>query len=304
MAMLLKMLGLGPVIGGSAASPRASANVWIENIDPLDTVDDVTRKVIDFVAPSVRFTVPGGNGTSAYDFTLLYLTSVVPEMVSDKQAVASCEWGQLTTAAPLMNDPNNPGQTRSPSQTPTTEVLGPEYNFDTAGGTKHVTQSVYNRYAISSTVAGNFGAPDVKRAVGVSKDGVAGVDIASGDLKWSVRVKGVRVTSAYIDTLVNATGKINRFTWYGREQEELLFLGASGSHRAGEGWEVTYNFHQSKNRTNVKVSNDLTVPVVRGHDYLWVTYKDSVVSDFKVQVPKDVYCEQVYETADFDDLEI
>jgi hypothetical protein len=303
LTMQLSMLGLGPRIGGSADNPRATANVLIRNIDPTYDEDDITKKVIQFVAPTVNFTVPNPTGETAHTYTLLYLDSVLPEMISDVDAVAAVEWN-LVKSTPLTRIDPATGQSRKPSETPDTQILGPEYSFDTSGGTKHITQSQFTRYAIK-TGGGNFSAPNVKGAIGVSKDRVEGCDIVTGEFKWQLKVKGVPVTTNYMDTLVELTGTVNLSQWHGREPEELLFLGATGTYKAGDAWEVTYSFAQKKNRTNVEVvPGAITIPIVKGHDFLWAAYPDTVDTGFTVKIANRVYCEQVYERKDFDRLGI
>lgn len=309
LTMKLSMLGLGPKIGGSKDAPRASANVLIQDIDPAYNVADVQQKVIEFVAPTVNFTVPSGGGTTLYETTVLRLVSSgPPEFIDHKTAVCPVEWGLVTAAALVQPDPANPGQTRQPSQTPETETLGPEYTIDTTAGTKHITQSVWTRYAIKKGGTGNFSAPSYNRAIGVTKDGVEGCDIPTGDMRWSVRVKGIPVTHKYIKTLKELTGKINTYEFYNRKREELLFLGAQLNYKPGVGWEGTYNFHESEEQTNVPIADGITIPVVRGHDYVWVTYVPTEITvganKYKAQVPDAAYCEQVIETRDFDRLGI
>ncbi len=223
LTMRLQMIGLGPRIGGSAENPIAKAEVLIENIDPSYSVADVEKKVIDFVDPTVQFLVPNPDGLVPYTLTILHLTSVLPEMVSHDKAKADVEGGLLKSANPETID-SKTGEKKKASEKGSDEELGPEFTWDTSGGTKHVTQSVYTRSAQKVGGAGNFSAPDVKRAIGIAKDKVEGCDIASGDLKWSMKIKGLRITRNYIRKLAEMTGTTNRYTFFGAEREELLLF--------------------------------------------------------------------------------
>lgn len=310
--MHCELLTLTPRIGGSSDQPRASAMVLVRDVErEVHNEDDVVRTVIDFLTlvgyATVRFSVPDPTGIAAYSYTLLHLRSVLPEWISDTAMAAAVEWG-LVRATPTLvaaGGGGGGGAPTRPSEAPADEVMGPEYSFDTSGGTKRITQSVYTRAAIKvGGGAGSFTAPDVRRAIGVSRDRVEGCDIVTGDLKWSVAVKGLPVTPEYIDTLVELTGTTNLFPFFNREVEELLFLGASGTYKPGDAWTVTFNFHQGANRTAVEIAPGLTFPEVRAHDYIWCTYSETVVGGFTVQTPIAAYCEQVYERKDFDRLGI
>ncbi|MBC7077795.1 MAG: hypothetical protein H5T92_05745 [Synergistales bacterium] len=85
----------------------------------------------------------------------------------------------------------------------------------------------------------------------------------------------------------------------------MLFLGASGSKRGEEDWEITFRFAASPNATGLTVG-EITGIAKKGWEYLWVRYADDVDDDAKVLVkrPIAVYVEQVYQYGDFSQLEI
>lgn len=178
------------------------------------------------------------------------------------------------------------------------------YQFDTGGGTQHITQSIQTvgRYAPAGKMA-----PDFRGAIGVTHDSVEGVDITIPVYSFSEThyIAADQVTGAYKATLFALTGKVNNASFRGFAAGEVLFLGASGSKRGEEDWEITFRFAASPNATGLTVG-EITGIAKKGWEYLWVRYADDVDDDAKVLVkrPIAVYVEQVYQYGDFSQLEI
>jgi hypothetical protein len=179
------------------------------------------------------------------------------------------------------------------------ETGGSSYQFDTGGGTQHITQSLetVGRYAPPSRAA-----PDFQGAVGVTHDNVEGVDITVPVYNFSEThyVAAEQVTGPYKAALFFLTGKVNGAEFRGFAPGEVLFLGASGSKRSEEDWEITFRFAASPN------VEDLTIGGIegiakKGWEYLWVRYADDedVVAKVLVKRPIGVYVERVYQTGDF-----
>jgi len=179
----------------------------------------------------------------------------------------------------------------------------PTFSFDTSGGSQHITQSKQN---ISRTAASGE-APDYKGAIGVTQNGVEGVDITVPvyTFTYTYYLAPERVTQSFRAILFVLTGKVNSGPFRGFSGGEVLFLGASGSIRRGEKWELTLRFAASQNRTNINVGS-ITVPSKKGWEYLWVRYTEHEDKTAKmlVQQPIAAYVEQVYDEADFSPLEI
>jgi len=76
------------------------------------------------------------------------------------------------------------------------------------------------------------------------------------------------VTPAYRGTLFALTGKVNSAAFKGCAAGECLFLGAAGSKRGADDWEIAYRFAASPNRTNI-VIGEITVASKKGWEYLW-----------------------------------
>jgi len=179
----------------------------------------------------------------------------------------------------------------------------PTFSFDTTGGTQHITQS---KQTISRTAVSEA-APDFKGAIGVTSNGVEGVDITVPVyvFTYTYYLAPERVTQSFRLQIFALTGKVNSGGFRGFAAGEVLFLGATGSIRRGEKWEITFRFAASQNRTSIKVG-DITVPSKKGWEYLWVKYAEHEDEDAKtlVQQPVAAFVEKVYDEGDFSPLEI
>jgi len=178
------------------------------------------------------------------------------------------------------------------------------FNFDTGGGTQHITQSLST---VGSYAAPGMTNPNFRGAIGVTHDTVEGVDITVPVYHFSEThyKPASQVTDAYKGTLFGLTGKVNSAAFHGCAAGECLFLGASGSKRGDDDWEITYRFAASPNRTNLTIG-DITGVAKKGWEYLWVHYVDDEDATAKrlVKRPAFVRVEKVYETGDFSGLGI
>jgi hypothetical protein len=192
------------------------------------------------------------------------------------------------------------------------------YNFDTMGGTQHITQSLntVGSYADSSIPS----APDFHGAIGVSNANgnseVQGVDITVPIYNFSEThyLTTEQVTPEYKGTLFQLTGKVNNAAFRGLAAGECLFLGASGTLHGtefndgtsgGGDWEITFRFAASPNKTGITIGS-ITGISKKGWEYLWVRYADAEDMDAMAMVKRPVaaYVEQVYQEADFSVLDI
>lgn len=173
------------------------------------------------------------------------------------------------------------------------------YEFDTGGGTAHITQSLNT---LSGTPApGVATAPDFNGAIGVTSQGVEGVDIVVPVFNFSEThyIDAASVSGAYIATLYNLTGKVSSTSYKGFAAGELLFKGAQGMLKDWTTWQLKYNFAASENASSLAVG-PITVPLKRGWDYLWVAYAENedASAGHLVKRPLAAYVEQVHWMAD------
>ncbi len=164
---------------------------------------------------------------------------------------------------------------------------------------------------------GGRGAINYNRAIGVSRDGVAGTDVTVPKLEFQMIRDFQGMTMDYIRTVRALTGRKNDAVFFGFEPGELLFLGASGAPSqnnqaaAAPLCRVTFRFAASSNVEDLDLVPDdasgnhlLRVASKRGWDYLWVFYKDDVdpVSNTMRPRPDAAYVEEVALDGDFSEL--
>ena len=184
------------------------------------------------------------------------------------------------------------------------EVGESVFSFDTGGGTTHITQA---KEHVQDYFFEGDAAPDFQGAIGVTRDSVEGCDIVVPVYNWSEThyLASATVTGPYKAALFALTGKTNDAAFKGFAAGEVLFLGASGSQRGDESWEITFRFAASPNVTGL-VIGELTGVDKKGWEYLWVRYEDAEDSDAKciVKRPTSVHVERVYDAGDYADLGI
>lgn len=176
------------------------------------------------------------------------------------------------------------------------------FEFDTGGGTQHVTQSLAT---VASYAPGEETAPDFKGAIGVTQNTIEGVDITVPVYNFSEThyLPAAYITDSYKRGLLLLTGKVNNASFRGFAAGEVLFLGAAGSLRSASDWEIGFRFGASLNRANFTVG-DITGIDKKGWEYMWVRYDEAESEGVTVKRPVAVYIERVYDYADFSRLAI
>ena len=212
------------------------------------------------------------------------------------------------------------------------------WDFDTSGGTSHVTQSIAT---VAVYTPAGIKAADNHGAIGYNGKAIEGVDIVTPVFQFTVvkTMTTAEVTNAYIQTLFGITGYVNSTPFLGMfDPGEVLFLGASGSQKGADEWSLTYRFAASPNRTGLTVGAPVvpgtgtyasqpgtgtaasgvdtgTGPIIpgtgtgpyggiagiakKGWEYLWIRYDKAISGTLDVEIPCQVSVEQVYLYADF-----
>jgi len=167
------------------------------------------------------------------------------------------------------------------------------YEFSTTGGTEKITQSLATRRYPEN-------APNMGGVIGYNDGQVEGVQVHMPTMKltYKVQLAAADVTPGYRAMLFWLTGTTNDRTWNGFNQGEVLFVGATGTIKNLEYWEISYEFLCQPNRTNLVIGN-IVVPLKRGWEYLEVLYEDAADQGKAIRKPLAVYVHQVYREADF-----
>jgi len=141
--------------------------------------------------------------------------------------------------------------------------------------------------------------PNYRRAIGVTENSVEGCDVYVPRFEWSVTYQANVITWDYLMTVWRLVGCKNKDKFYGANPGEVLYLGMNGSYSVSDRWSITHKFSVIPNELNVKVSDEITIPIKRGWDYLWVRYKRIVESNTVMHVPAVAYTEEVIPDGDF-----
>lgn len=265
---------------------------------------------------------PSGAGEGATS-DLLYTikgTATTSEALAAVLAVAPAVYDgkplQSAEVDPVFVDSGNPNASiwegkahyaRKQDQEP--KVGEESYEFDTTGGTEHVTQSLESIGAWAS--GGPFSPLVWGGAIGPTSDGVEGCDIVSRVYRWNEThiLDKEEVTEAYKDKLFMLTGTVNNASFRGKAQGSVLFMGCRGAARGDDDVEITFQFAASRNRTLPDIPSydeELISGVYkRGWEYLWIRYADDETpSGEPRKVAVSAHTERVYEYSDFSQLGI
>lgn len=147
-----------------------------------------------------------------------------------------------------------------------------EYAFDTTGGTQRITHGL----TISKTTFSGGTVQENHGGINVTENGAEGVDWPVPRFAWTEThyLDDLVVTDAYKAVLRDMTGRVNNGTWRNNAAGEVRFMGARGSKRSGEQWQIAFSFEAEKNATGIVISagtaHEITVPAKQGFHYLWL----------------------------------
>lgn len=184
------------------------------------------------------------------------------------------------------------------------EVGSVVLEFDTGGGSVHITQSLST---VASYALPGETAPDFKGAINATKDSVDGVDIDAPAMKATCRIALLPedYSDSYVATLSYLAKKVNNAPFKGWAAGEVRFDAGVVTKNGSDKVEIMLSFLISPNATGLTVG-EITGIDKDGWDYLWVLYEDSVDADahWLPKQPVAVYVERVYDRADFSALGI
>lgn len=177
--------------------------------------------------------------------------------------------------------------------------LGFGLGFNTTGATQHITQSFETMEKVGDGA-------DTKRAIGVSKDGVAGCDVPVSKFELIITRELKRLSMRYIHKMRKCIGHTNSDLWNTFEPHEALFLGCDAPvAQGGVGeilqWTLTYHFLIGDHEKDIHIGDLSPIKLKRAHDYLWVGYRADVepTAGVVLQVPKHAYVERVTKSKSF-----
>jgi len=188
------------------------------------------------------------------------------------------------------------------------------YSFDTSGGTQHIMQSLETRQVKAAPALPGppiVPAPkvrDYKGAINLTRNEqgevtVDGLDIYVPVFAWSEThyLPDVFISPTYKKDLKSLSAKLNDRTWREYARGEVLFIGARGSGRSYQDWEMSFSFLAADNISNLDVG-DITGIAKGAWDHVWFEYEpiDTGAPDhLKVIRARVARVERVYEYHDF-----
>jgi hypothetical protein len=141
--------------------------------------------------------------------------------------------------------------------------------------------------------------PSFGGLVGVTADGVEGVEVPGPGQEFTVEVDFLTMTQSYINLCDWLSGCVNSSAYLGRAAGELLFHGMECSYEIGAGGTIillsstaSFKFEVSPNMTNIPVG-PFVIPSKRGWDYLWPRTVDVVSNNTVIKHVKSVHIDQV-----------
>lgn len=150
-------------------------------------------------------------------------------------------------------------------------------------------------------------APDNQRAIGLTKDGVAGVDVPS--MKVGVGITfPTDLNLPLVRTLLRIDEpKTNDRAWLGFAADELLYTGMEAQGGDTTQGSITLHFDGGMNwpagdpRCQIGGAN-LVIPGKKAHEYVWVIYSDQVTDNVLYPIPRAAYVERLFDSMDFAEI--
>ena len=228
-------------------------------------------------------------GSPATLGTLVRDTYTVKESHVDENTPADCIWdGEVNYVAASTLAAKQP-----------LPVGGKLRSFSISGETQHITKSFATVHSYAPT---GKTAPNMKQAIGVTKDGVDGCDISVSAYNFEERVTiaGGDVNDVYKRILAQAANTVNDAAFKGFAKGEVRYLGCDANEREDGNWEFVHRFSAKPNQAG-KTIGDITGVAYEGWHYVWILFEPAEDDTAKklAFVPAAVYVERVYDYSPF-----
>lgn len=146
-------------------------------------------------------------------------------------------------------------------------------------------------------------APDFGGMIGVTQNGVDGVDVIIPAFKFTRHrtIEGSEYNDSFENALANVAGRVNKAPFTGKPAGTVLLVGVDSQYNPSEDqYELTYEFEYSANETGISIGG-ITGIEKGGWEYLWVYYEDVEDSDSGRTIKKPIAAirEQIVKVGDF-----
>jgi len=192
-------------------------------------------------------------------------------------------------------------------------------SFDIGGASVHINVASGNSPGSDQSTVGydsdGNAAPDPKNMIGLQPDGTtSGTDVIDGTYTYTLTqyFEDADITGSYKEDLVRLVGRLNTAVFDNHAAQVVRFDGVSGSQTEEDKWALVFRFSVRPNQSNVKMKmadgKTLTIPLIRGWQYLWVYYTTIDMPwnnlNLRVQAPMLAYVQDIYKLDDFGDLNL
>jgi hypothetical protein len=173
--------------------------------------------------------------------------------------------------------------------------------YRTTGQTARIIQGYGTVY---SAQLGGGTPPNFGGLIGVTRDGVEGVDVPIPSFSFSIDFRFSAVSQAYLYLCHQLTGCVNTVPYLGLAAGELLFTGIDGEVGVGSGGTIilssspiSFNFEASPNLSSLQVAS-FTVPFKYGWDYLWPRTVEEANNNTVIRKTTSIHVDRVFRWAD------
>ncbi len=259
--------------------------------------------------------VAGSNATEEYLYNLWEDDPGQPKISEDDAeayvaANTDAAKGDLTERVIVLTPDDELGdklwrvEVRYSRPTPTSESVEPGGSAGRRVRIGFDRQRLYRSIStIQAYAADGETAPDFGKMIGVTQNGVEGVDVITPAFKFTRHrtIDASAYNDSYENVLYNVVGRVNKTPFTGKASGTVLLVGVDSQYnpRTDE-YELTFEFEASPNQLDISVGG-ITGITKGGWEYLWVYYEDveDEASGRTIKKPVAAYREQIYQVGDF-----
>ena len=184
-----------------------------------------------------------------------------------------------------------------------------DYEFEIGGRTQHINCALthvadYKRTGDTNAARNHHG------LIGVTPEGVEGIDIEVPEYQWSEHlILSAAIVATYKSAWYALYNHVNSLPFKGFAAGECRFRGCTGSRRKSTGdYAMTFQYVASPNRTNITIGpagdDQIVIDAKRGQDLLWIEFEETVQDDAQAPVKRPVaaHIEQTFWYGDLNAL--
>lgn len=222
------------------------------------------------------------------------------------------EWGYVeviydsaTSEQAAIQPEGLPGQPPTPPTFPTptdADTLGANWSLSTRGGTTHITTS---KEVVNSVMAGGGAPPDYGNLIGVSAQGVRGVDVPGMVISAAITIP-TDLNLPIIRNLVRIDEpRTNSQPWLGMAAGEWLYVGCDAQGSDNGAGSLTIHLEGGQNLEagddRLVLTSAITLPEKKAHDLVDVYYGTVEIGGFMVQEAKFAVIHRLFDSMSFAD---